>query len=87
MLVFSELSDINVETCIIDSIRLAKITPPSIFDYLSDAISLSTLPHQVDDTRFSFLSTQTSILASLSAQDFHRIKSHALVIDTRSVAK
>ncbi|KAJ3273219.1 hypothetical protein HDV01_004721 [Terramyces sp. JEL0728] len=34
MLVFSDLGEVNVETCIVDSIRFSMITPPSILESL-----------------------------------------------------
>jgi hypothetical protein len=55
MIVFSELSQLNVETCIIDALRAVKITPPSILKSMSNAIKLSTTQlNEIESQRVNF---------------------------------
>ena len=48
MLIFSELSDVNVETCIIESLRAAKITPRSILRQLRVAVQSADGKNEAD---------------------------------------
>jgi TBC domain-containing protein kinase-like protein len=84
MLLFSELSEVSLELCIIDSLRAIKITPPSILDQLKHFVNLSQHTPK-ENARFSFLSGKTSIVPQISFSDFDIIKSISTVIDTRSV--
>jgi hypothetical protein len=66
MLVFSDLSEISVDTCIIDSIRSYKITPPSILNPL-DEFQNSLHDITTENTRVSiflrsFLFYQTKLV-------------------------
>jgi hypothetical protein len=85
MLLFSELTDVNVETSIIESLRYSKITPPSFFVQLKTAIRASIEQHTPDTNRFSFLSSKTSILPCISPKDLQIIKPKAFIIDTRTL--
>jgi TBC domain-containing protein kinase-like protein len=84
MLVFSELSEVSLETCIIDSIRNFQITPPSIIDELRHFIAE---PQELDlnQARFSFHSSRSSIVALVSMYDFLAIQKYAVIVDTRSL--
>ena len=85
MVLFSELGDVNVETCILDSIKWSKITPPSLFDRLRIASSKFSGTPISETTRFSFLSNKTSMLATISGVDLNHILSNSVVLDTRPI--
>ncbi|KAI8899812.1 rab-GTPase-TBC domain-containing protein [Globomyces pollinis-pini] len=84
MLLFSDLAEVNVETCLMYAIRISKITPPSIINRMKDSID-SILKNQENESnnRFSFMSAKTSIITTLSVSDYMVIKTACLIIDTR----
>lgn len=83
MLVFADLGDINIESCIIYALHKSKITPPSLFYHLVLAQDLVESAKSSSVQRFSFLSNKVGILPAISLEDFNTIEPHAVVVDTR----
>jgi TBC domain-containing protein kinase-like protein len=84
MIVFSELSQVSLETCIIDSLRAVKVTPPSILDRLKNFVN-EPYDTTKENARFSFLAGKTSIVPHISHADFFIIKPMSVIIDTRPI--
>jgi hypothetical protein len=85
MVIFSEMSEVKVDECIVEGLRAAKVTPPSVFDDLRCPLG------RVDETktpnrsqRFSFLPNQIGMVLTVSLDDFVIINPFSTVIDTRS---
>ncbi|KAJ3256991.1 hypothetical protein HK103_004974 [Boothiomyces macroporosus] len=87
MLLFSELSEVNVETCIVDSIRFSKVTPPSILENLKMIMETSMANNSPTKSRFSFLSNKSSIIPTISLQDFEIIRENSIIVDSRPIEK
>jgi len=85
MVVFSELTDVNVEQCVEDAIKFSKITPPSLLDRLRTATGTFAGSPSSGNNRFSFHNAKTSILIPISVIDLYVISNRSLIIDTRSI--
>jgi hypothetical protein len=84
MLIFTDLPHLSVDQIIVDSIKLARITPPSLLSHLAELnIDLGTPDHM---KRFSFLSNESLIVGKVRAKELVEMRSMSLVLDIRPQA-
>jgi hypothetical protein len=85
MMIFSDLSDIQVETCIIYALVTSNFTPQSVFDSLRGDPLLYGVTSPSKSKRFIFLPNNVMFIPSISLADFLVIKSQSTILDTRSL--